>query len=549
MYATNDWAKMSRQNRGSTMTIQRVFSVDGKPFFPLGGQVHNSSSYMPGGLERAWQALAAIHANTAEIPVYWEQVEPEEGHFDFNSVDAMLTGARAHGLRLILLWFGTWKNGTMKYAPGWVKRNQHRFWRVIAPGGNPLSVLSSHCEATCAADRQAFCALMSHLHQYDAEGTVIAIQIENEPGTIGSDRDYGPEPEQAFTGAVPPRLIRAMEAAPESPITAIWRRHGALTNASWPEMFGREANELFASWRIARNIDNMAKAGKEIHPIPMYVNAWLREAGWRVPGLTYPSGGPTSNVLDLWKWATPNVDLIAPDIYISSARGYADACAIYARPDNPLFIPESGRDEANALNMFRAIGNYHAVGYATFGVESLVEADGTPRLEAQPLIESFRSVAAVLPLLLAYQGTGNVHAVVQDEFMAEQFLDLGDYLGLVRFANAESSSTWRDYRHDPGTSSERGRGFVVQTGPDEFYCAGIGFRLLLKKKSSPGRMLASTQTSDFLASRLLNYLLVEEGRFNADGSWQVERRRSGDESDFGLWVTRDSGVVHAILAD
>jgi hypothetical protein len=93
MYATNDWAKMSRQNRGSTMTIQRVFSVDGKPFFPLGGQVHNSSSYMPGGLERAWQALAAIHANTAEIPVYWEQVEPEEGHFDFNSVDAMLTGA------------------------------------------------------------------------------------------------------------------------------------------------------------------------------------------------------------------------------------------------------------------------------------------------------------------------------------------------------------------------------------------------------------------------------------------------------------------------
>src|SRR6188768_4093947 len=111
----------SKRIEGSTMTIQRVFSVDGRPFFPLGGQAHNSSSYMPGGLDLAWQALAALHANTAEIPVYWEQIEPDVGHFDFSSVDRMLAGAREHGLRLILLWFGTWKNGTMKYAPAWVR--------------------------------------------------------------------------------------------------------------------------------------------------------------------------------------------------------------------------------------------------------------------------------------------------------------------------------------------------------------------------------------------------------------------------------------------
>lgn len=530
------------------MTTQRVFSVDGKPFFPLGGQAHNSSSYMPGGLDLAWQALATLHANTAEIPVYWEQIEPENGHFDLSSVGRMLAGAREHGLRLILLWFGTWKNGTMKYAPAWVRSNPRHYWRVISPDGNPLGVLSAHCEATSAADRRAFCALMSYLQQHDTERTVIAIQIQNEPGILGSDRDYGPEPEQAFCSAVPPRLMQAMEAAPDSPITAIWQQHGALTNASWPELFGADASELFTAWRIARNIDNLAKAGKEIYPLPMFVNAWLREAGWRVPGLTYPAGGPTSKVLDLWKWGTPHIDLIAPDIYIASARGYAEACATYARPDNPLFIPESGRDEANALNMFRAIGDYGAIGYAMFGVESLVEADGTPRPEAGPLIDSFQCIAASLPLLLEHQGSDRIHTIVQDEFLSEQFLDLGDYLGLVHFASAETPRPRRDYRRTT-SSNERGRGFVIQTGPDEFYCSGIGFRLQFRKKSAPERMLASSQTSDFLASRLMNYLVVEEGHFEAGCTWRVDRRRSGDESDFGLWVTLDSGVVHAILGD
>jgi beta-galactosidase GanA len=531
------------------MTIQRIFSVDGKPFFPLGGQAHNSSSYLPGGLDLAWKALAALHANTAEIPVYWEQIEPEENTLDFRSVDAILAGARANGLRLILLWFGTWKNGTMKYAPAWVKTNRRRFWRVISPDSNPLGVLSCHSEATSAADRRAFCALMSHLQQHDAEGTVIAVQIENEPGIIGSDRDYGPEAEQAFGAAVPPQLVRAMEAAPDSPITALWREHGSPTNASWPELFGQDAGELFTAWRVARDIDNHAKAGKEIHPIPMFVNVWLREGGWRVPGLSYPSGGPTSNILDLWKWATPHIDLIAPDIYIRSARGYTDACATYARPDNPLFIPESGRDEANALNMFRAIGDFGAIGYATFGVESLVDACGVPRPEAQPLIDSFRCVAAAIPLLLAHQGSSRLHTIVQEEFMAEQYLELGDYLGLVRFASAESPDARTDYRQRPDRRHERGRGFVIEAGPNEFYCAGTGFRLMLKKKNAPERRLAASRTSEFLAARLLNYLLVEEGHFDQNGRWRVDRRRSGDESDHGLWVTLDSGVVHAVLTD
>ncbi|MDQ2831516.1 MAG: beta-galactosidase, partial [Chloroflexota bacterium] len=131
-------------------------TVDGKPFFILGGQVHNSSAYTKDSMAPLWDVLVRMHANTAEVPVYWEQIEPEEGAFDFSIVDDVIAGAREHELRLILLWFATWKNGTMKYTPGWVKVQPDRFRRVITADGFPLPVLSPHCPATLAADTAAF---------------------------------------------------------------------------------------------------------------------------------------------------------------------------------------------------------------------------------------------------------------------------------------------------------------------------------------------------------------------------------------------------------
>ena len=108
--------------------------VDGRPFLMLGGQLHNSSGW-PSELPQVWESLAALHANTVEAPVYWEQVEARPGAFDWTNVDAIVTGARQHGLRVVLLWFGTWKNGNMHYVPQWVKTDTKRFPRVVRADG------------------------------------------------------------------------------------------------------------------------------------------------------------------------------------------------------------------------------------------------------------------------------------------------------------------------------------------------------------------------------------------------------------------------------
>jgi hypothetical protein len=78
--------------------------VDGAPWLMLGAQANNSSNY-PAALPKVWPMLERLNANTLEIPIAWEQIEPIEGKFDFSYLDALLKGAREHHLRLLLLWF------------------------------------------------------------------------------------------------------------------------------------------------------------------------------------------------------------------------------------------------------------------------------------------------------------------------------------------------------------------------------------------------------------------------------------------------------------
>jgi beta-galactosidase GanA len=310
--------------------------VDGKPFLVLGGQIHNSSAW-PSELPQVWKSMAALHANTIEAPVYWEQLEADPGQFDFTNVDAIVEGARAHDLHVVLLWFGTWKNGNMHYVPTWVKADTKRFPRVVRKDGEPIDVLSPLSRNTLEADKAAFMMLTHHLKQIDGDRhTVLAIQVENESGNIGSVRDFSSEANRLFAGAVPEDLLAA----------------AGRQSGTWAAVFGAQADEIFQAYYQAKYINEIASAGKIELNIPYYINVWIDYPSAELPqrrldqpGIGYPSGGAVQKLVGIWRKLVPSLDMIGPDIYTDDSQYYRETMDAYQRPDNPLWIPETGRTD------------------------------------------------------------------------------------------------------------------------------------------------------------------------------------------------------------
>src|SRR6185503_7835777 len=172
-------------------------------FLALGVQTNNSSNY-PAMLPQVWPVVDAIHANLVETPVAWEQVEPMEGRFDFSWVDTLLPQARQHNVRLVLLWFGAFKNTGPSYAPEWVKSDTKRFPRMITKDGKTHYVLTPLARSTVEADSRAFARLIRHIREIDPQHTVIMMQVENETGSYGSPRDFSPEENRLFALPIPP---------------------------------------------------------------------------------------------------------------------------------------------------------------------------------------------------------------------------------------------------------------------------------------------------------------------------------------------------------
>ena len=542
------------------MKEKPYFISNGKPVFPVGAQVHNSSGYSAEGLDRSFLALKAMDANTIAIPVYWEVVEPKEGVYDFSSVEKIFRQVQKQGLYLVFLWFGTWKNGTAKYVPEWVKQDTTRFTRVETADGTRISVLSSHCTATRAADTRAFSALCSLLNNLDPDRkTLIAVQVENESGIMnGPARDHSVVAEKEFNSKLPEFLTDMMKKHPDSPVSRQWSKNGARVE-NWQAGFGSQAEEFFTACSIASYIDEVAKAGKDKFDILMYTNAWLQIHRWRIPGIDYPSGGPVARVMDIWKWMAPHLDFISPDIYQQTATDYFTCCSDYRREDNPLYVPESGGQEWNSRFLFEALGRYHSIGHSIFGAESLINPDGSIAPGCHAVVGSMKVAAAFAGGLLKYQDI-HIQVISQDEYAYYQYLEFDNWLGIARFTNCQAlvngengDWNWQDYDHytyrdQQKAENRRGRGLVIPAGNDEFYIGGDGFRLIfLPKKRAEGEPFAGA-AADFNLIREVGYLSVEEGRFSMDGTFVAKRKRNGDEVDFGIWVEPDIGVVRVRLA-
>lgn len=513
----------------------KIYFTDelGRPFLPVGLQAHNSSTGT-NLIEKAIRAVKVYGGNTLETPLYWYQIESEQDVYCMDSVKTIIDQAREAELRLVLLWFGTSKNGHPNYVPEYIKLDPKTYHLTIGPDGMPLPALSPHCRATLERDKKAFVKVMEFLKSYDeAEHTVIAVQIENEMGVAGTDRDYSAQAEEEYRKSLP-EALRGIE------LEDCGRELVSDPDASdWKKQFGRHAHEAFFAWHHARFIGEIAEAGKRVYDLLLYTNVAVGENAYEEAGLCYNAGAAVGRVLDIWKAGAPALDILAPDIYNQNRREYERICSRYARPDNPLFIPESPyAGEANAMNAILAAAKYGAVGLCYFGAESGIDENGELNEGCYDTALTMKTLANMAPLLLKYRGTGKVHAIAEDEFETCLHLKLEQYHVIVYYLHSHPMylGHMEDVKTERGKKkvSVRGRGILVQSGPHEFYLGGAGIALDFMKRPHP----QSEQCYRQLAARnngQLNFLTVEEGHFE-DGTWVIDRYRNGDETNFSQYV-------------
>lgn len=368
--------------------------VNNQPYLMLGGELANSSAASSAYLNKIWPKLTAMNLNTVLVPIYWEQLEPKEGVFNFELLDTALKNARASHMKLVLLWFGSWKNSMSSYTPAWVKTDPTRFALAESREGKKQAILSPFSNNNLQADIRAYSALLSYLKKNDQEQTVIMIQVENEVGMLPDARDFNAAANTAFQQAVPAELINFLKQSTFSDsVTAAWRKHGSRTNGNWNEVFGETiaTEEFFIAWYLARYTDAISAAGKAIYPLPTFVNAALNRPNL-LPG-QYPSGGPLPHLMSIWKAAAPSIDMLSPDFYNPDFSYWND---LYLREDNPLFIPEIKFEDSNAAKAYYAIGHYHALGFSPFSVDSAAKPSEVPLASAYAHLSSLAPLIAQL---------------------------------------------------------------------------------------------------------------------------------------------------------
>lgn len=505
--------------------------VDGKPFLVLGGELHNSSSSDLAYMAPIWPRLKTMNLNTVLAPVAWETIEPQEGRFDFSNVDGLLRGARAQNLRLVLLWFGAWKNTYSSYVPAWVKRDQTRFARAQTSDGRGTERLSPFSRTTRDADARAFGKLMRHLRAVDgAQHTVLMVQVENEVGVIPESRDHSAAAGAALAAAVPEVLLRYLAANRSTlhpTLRTAWETAGARTAGTWREVFGDQSmtDSLFMSWAYATFIEGVTAAGKAEYRLPMFTNAALIRPNYE-PG-QYNSGGPLPFAIDVYKAGAPSLDFLAPDIYFED---YASWASQYTRPDNPLFVPEARGGPVGAANALYSFGTLGAVGFSPFGIDGegvVLQGDASIGLsaagEGDPAMTAlYGQLAPLAPMILQKQVEGGLTTVLMEGGAQRAGRGrIGDYVvNMTRAGGAKGDVD----------QTSRVAAMFLQTAPDEFLVVGSGDAQLSFTTDRPGLPIVGIES-------------IDEQIFR-DGQSVTGRRLNGDETGQGQSLrlfSKDSG--------
>ena len=488
--------------------------VDGQPFFILGGQCGNSSNW-PAVLPTVWSTLKLMNANTLEIPIYWEEIEPVQGKYDFKSVQRLLDQAREQDIRLVLLWFATWKNGSNHYMPEWMKLESGKYPNILGKDGKQVDSPSPHCKAAMEADAKAFTAVMQYLKDNDPCHTVIMVQVQNEPGSWGSVRDYSKLGNKLFKQQVPPALLTP----------AVLNELGVpvVSKGTWSEVFGERADEYFQAWSVASYIEYVAAAGKKVNPLPMYVNVALRDPFGNPPATNYESGGATDNVIPIYKVAAPHIDLVAPDIYQRGDANYTRSIELYTRNDNALMVPET----SGGSNKYLYEVVKQGIGFSPFGVDK-----GYPNINDNiNLGRDYKLLKPIADKIAQWSFERRIYAAFEPENHAVRRLDLGQWEAILVFGQPRRSNDIPETNTPSEGRSAWGKAMIVKLDEGDFLVAGNNVRFTF-------RPLGRNE------GKAWHYLRVEEGCYNDSGEWEMKRVLNGDETD---WTGPYAGPVPTML--
>jgi hypothetical protein len=439
-------------------------------------------------------------------------MEPTEGHYEFALVDGLIQEARHNNLKLVFLWFGSWKNGLSSYVPYWVKQDYKRFPRIRIKGDKTLELLSTLSVATRDADARAYRALMRHIKEVDGQQhTVIMMQVENEVGVLRDSRDRSAPANQAFAGPVPAELMTYLQQhkdtlAPE--LHEVWTANGSKTSGTWEEVFGPGKPD---SVEMPIQTTSPPMSPEE------HDKSWLQQPNHAWPG-TYPSGGPLPQVHNIWRAGAPAADVLAPDLYLEY---FDDVCERFTRNGNPLFIPETS---ANPSNVMSAFGKYNAIAFSPFAIERSVGPD-------TDLAAAYRVISQLAPAIAAQQGKGTMTAVRMNQGDDPLNVKLGDYtlelsyIGTGRVPIAPQPAAAPGQQRPPAAAPQgpppvQAAAILIAAGPNEFYfgAAAGGLRIGFTP-NTPG-------------PRIVGLGDVQEGKF-VDGKWRVVQQLGGDDTGQG----------------
>ncbi len=521
------------------VAMQSAIAADRLTSLPcpiLGGELSNSAATSVADIDEVMPRMRALGLNTVLVPAYWELMEPREqsqtslsyaerrqkstegqlmepveGKFDFTLIDRTIDVARREQLHVVFLWFGAWKNSMSCYAPGWFKQDTKRFPRAMTAEGKQMEIASCFSDNVLQADLKAFSALMRHIREKDPQREVVVMmQIENEIGMLESARDHSPLAEKAYN------------------------------KERWAERYGTDeyADEKFMALSYARYVEHLARAAREIHDMPLYVNAAMNSRGRR-PG-EYPSAGPLAHLIDFWHEGAPSIDLLAPDIYDT---GFKSWCAQYAMPLRPqdggavknrLFIPESRCCENSGVRALYAFGEHQAIGFSPFAIDQASTKETKSVTKAYTLLRQVFNIKRKV----------NTWGLLFDQEDRERIIDDN---GVVMTCRHYFTLPW-DPRATDGSIWPEGGAILIRLGKLDYLLAGSGVVIDFKTPTEKQQEQQKTLGEDGFAEaggnsnqkankrfngKRLGLLSVDEVSISNDGTMQYLRRHNGDQTHQG----------------